>query len=229
MQVPPVITLTSDFGLKDHYVGVMKAVILNIAPHARLVDISHDIAPQDIMAAAWVTRNAAFYFPKGTIHLCVVDPGVGTSRRPIAVSINGHYFVGPDNGLFSLVAEGLSYEAYELNNTSFWRDTRSNTFHGRDIFAPVAAHLARGVPLNELGLRIDSMTYFRWATPVAVKIYIGSTILREVSSTFASVAEGEPVAFIGSSGFLEVGLNRGNAEKMLNVPKGAPVSIIIAR
>jgi S-adenosylmethionine hydrolase len=264
MLQPPIITLTSDFGLKDHYVGVMKAVVLGIAPTARLVDVSHEIAPQDIMAAAWVTKNAAFIFPKGTVHLCVVDPGVGTTRRPIAVSLNGHFFVGPDNGLFSLVAEGLSYEAYELTNTSFWRDTRSNTFHGRDIFAPVAAHLARGVPIEEMGVRIDSMTYFRWATPVAdkdgiqgwvvhidafgnlitniskelvkevagdgpMKIYVGSTILRDISPTFASVPEGDPVAFIGSSGYLEIGLNRGNAERMLNIPKGAPVSMIFNR
>lgn len=264
MLPPPIVTLTSDFGHRDHYVGVMKAVVLGIVPHARLIDISHDIAPQDIMAAAWVTKNAAFMFPKGTVHLCVVDPGVGTNRRPIAIHLNGHYFVGPDNGLFSLVAEQMPYEAYELTNTSFWRDIRSNTFHGRDIFAPVAAHLARGVPLVEMGTRVESMTYFRWAVPVAdkdgiqgwvvhidhfgnlitniskelikeaygetsLKIYVGSMSLREISPTFSSVPEGEPVAFIGSSGYLEIALNKGNASLMMNVPKGAAVSIIFAK
>lgn len=264
MQAAPIVTLTSDFGTRDHYVGVMKAVMLGIVPNIRLIDISHDITAQDIMAAAWVTKNAAFMFPKGTVHLCVVDPGVGTNRRPIALALNGHYFVGPDNGLFSLVAEQMPYEAYELTNTSFWRDVRSNTFHGRDIFAPVAAHLARGVPIGELGVSVESLTYFRWAMPVAdrdgiqgwivhidgfgnlitnitrellketagesaLKIYVGSTVLREVSQTFSSVADGEPVAYIGSSGYLEVGINKGNAAQLLSVPKGAPVSIILTR
>src|SRR5690554_4008323 len=103
--MPSTITLTTDFGLQDHYIAVMKAVILDISPDVRLIDISHQIPPQDIMAGAWVVRNAADYFPSGTIHLVVVDPGVGTDRSPVAIEIGNQIFVGPDNGIFSLIAD----------------------------------------------------------------------------------------------------------------------------
>ena len=115
------ITLTTDFGLQDHYVSAMKAVMLGIAPDVRFVDISHEIPPQDIMAGAWVIRNAAFLFPPKTIHLVVVDPGVGTNRNPIALEVNEQLFVGPDNGIFSLFFEEYSYQAYKLNNPNYWR------------------------------------------------------------------------------------------------------------
>ena len=104
-----IITLTTDFGLQDHYVSAMKAVMLGIAPNAQLVDISHEIPPQDIMAGAWVIRNTAFLFPKNSIHLVVVDPGVGTDRNPIALEVNNQVFVGPDNGIFSLFFEEFTY------------------------------------------------------------------------------------------------------------------------
>lgn len=163
----PIITLASDFGMRDYYVSAMKASILAINRKVRLIDVSHEIPPQDIMSGAWVTKNSAFLYPSGTIHVVVVDPGVGTKRRPVALRIRDQLFVGPDNGLFTLVADQDECEAFELTNTSFWSNERSNTFHGRDIFAPVAAHLSKGVPLEELGIPIDQLVSFRWALPVS--------------------------------------------------------------
>lgn len=166
MNGSPIITLTTDYGLRDHYVSALKAMILSINRDVRLVDVSHTIDPQDIMAAAWISRNSAFLYPSGTIHVVIVDPGVGTSRKPIALRIRDQLFVGPDNGLFSLISDGEECEIYELSNTNYWGNQRSNTFHGRDIFAPVAAHLSRGVLLDELGTKVDHLVQYKWALPV---------------------------------------------------------------
>jgi S-adenosylmethionine hydrolase len=145
----------------------MKGVILGIAPQARLVDVSHHIAPQAVRQAAYVLATAVPYFPAGTVHLVVVDPGVGSARRPIAVQTRTAFFVGPDNGVFSLVLgdEGrttkderrASPSIVHLTNQRYWRPEVSHTFHGRDIFAPVAAHLSRGVALTELGEPVDDL------------------------------------------------------------------------
>lgn len=163
----PIITLTTDFGQTDFYVSAMKAAILSVNRDVRLIDVSHDIPAQDIMAGAWVTRNSAFLYPSGSIHLVVVDPGVGTTRKPVAVRIKDQIFVGPDNGIFSLVADQEPYDAYQLTNTSFWSNERSNTFHGRDIFGPIAAHLSKGIELEELGVPLQELISYRWALPVA--------------------------------------------------------------
>lgn len=165
------ITLTSDFGLHDAYVAIMKGVILNITPEVRLLDITHGVSPQDVMEAAFVLKNAIPYFPDDTIHLAVVDPGVGTNRKAIALRKGRQWFVGPDNGLFSLVLNGEAPdEAVELDNPAYWlTDQPAHTFHGRDIFAPVAAHLSSGKPLSVLGTPIDSLTPLHWALPIADK------------------------------------------------------------
>jgi len=163
------ITLTTDFGNQDHYVSVMKAVMLDIVPEARFIDVSHEIPPQDVMAGAWVVRNSAPYFPPNTVHLVVVDPGVGTNRTPVAIKIKDQFFVGPDNGIFSLIGEDFGYEAVKLENEKFWRKNRSNTFHGRDIFAPVAAHIANGIPLKDLGSPLEKLVTYRWAIPISDK------------------------------------------------------------
>ena len=256
-----IITLTTDFVYRDYYVSAMKAMMIGIHPDVRLVDVSHAIPAQDIMAAAWVVKHSAFLYPSGTVHLVVIDPGVGTARKPVAALIGDQIFVGPDNGIFPLVAEDHPTQAYHLGNTSYWGSDRSKTFEGRDIFAPVAAHLSKGVPLAEVGDRIAELVVYRWAQPVAdedgiqgwvvhidgygnlvtnipgdlihlyannrkLKIYIGSTILKTVSSTYADVKTGEPVAYVGSAGMLEVAVNTGNAEALLGVYKGAPVSLV---
>lgn len=152
----PIITLLTDLGLEDGTVGVLKGVILGLAPHARLVDISHAIGPQDIRAAAFVLERAAPFFPEGTVHLVVVDPGVGTSRRPMAARIGPHFYVGPDNGSATRLIEraerlGQPMSFYHLDRPERWLPRVSDVFHGRDIFAPAAAHLANGVPPEDLG------------------------------------------------------------------------------
>jgi S-adenosylmethionine hydrolase len=150
-----IITLLTDFGTADGYVAAMKGVILWRAPSATLVDATHDIAPQDVRAGAFALRAFYPYFPAGTVHLAVVDPGVGSSRRPIAVQAGGQWFVGPDNGLFTGVYESEpDWRALHLTSERFFRDAVSNTFHGRDIFAPVAAALASGADPDEIGVPI---------------------------------------------------------------------------
>ncbi len=150
------ITLMTDFGLKDGNVGVMKGVILGIAPRAQIVDLPHLIQPQNIAEAALILKRSAPYFPAETIHVVVVDPGVGTARRPIAAQLGGQRFVGPDNGVITLLLEyaiqqGWATAFYHLDQPQFWRPDVSHVFHGRDIFAPVAAHLANGMALSALG------------------------------------------------------------------------------
>ena len=145
-----IITLLTDFGTDDYYVAAMKGVILSRSPHAELVDISHTIAPQNVLSAAYVLRGAYDQFPRGTIHLAVADPGVGSSRRGIILQTDRYLFVGPDNGLFSL-ATPESVKAFEIQPSTYLPEAVSNTFHGRDIFAPIAAALASGVKPEELG------------------------------------------------------------------------------
>jgi len=154
------ITLLSDFGLKDVYVGVMKGVIAQINPGLTVVDLTHQIPPQNIAAARFNLMNAYLYFPVGTVHVAVVDPGVGSHRRGIALQIDAGFLVGPDNGLFSGVVHQTGViAAVELTNAQYWwTPTPSTTFHGRDIFAAVGAHLASGVPIAQLGESIDPKT-----------------------------------------------------------------------
>lgn len=150
--LPPLITLSTDFGNRDPFVGIMKGVILSLAPNARLVDLCHEIPPQDVWAGALALEAAVAFFPPGTIHLSVVDPGVGATRRPIAVRTARFTLVGPDNGLLSLaLAQEPALVAVTLDNPAWHHQPVSATFHGRDIFAPVTGHLAAGVPLEQLG------------------------------------------------------------------------------
>lgn len=151
-----ILTLTTDFGLRDHYVGVMKGVILGIAPRVTLVDISHDITPFERVEGAFTIEQAYRYFPKGTVHVVVVDPGVGTRRRALLVEAAGQKFVGPDNGVFSMLylAEP-KHKVRHITAAKYWRKDVSSTFHGRDVFAPVAAHLAAGVTSASMGKLVD--------------------------------------------------------------------------
>jgi S-adenosyl-L-methionine hydrolase (adenosine-forming) len=153
------ISLMTDFGTRDGNVGVMKGVIWGIAPQAQIADLTHEISPQNIRQAAY-RLSQTFYFPENSIHVVVVDPGVGTSRRPIAAQIGLQRFVGPDNGVLSAVIERAEREQWpvrfvHLNKPEYWLPKVSDVFHGRDIFSPVAAHLAAGVPLEDLGMLID--------------------------------------------------------------------------
>lgn len=164
------ISLTTDFGIRNGFVGVLKGVIYKIAPDAKIADISHMIAAQDIREGAFALWRAYSFFPKDTVHVYVVDPGVGTRRRPLAARLGDHYFVGPDNGLLTPILEdagrgGLPIEFVHLDQPKFWLPKVSNTFHGRDIFSPVAAHLASGVALRDLGTPFDDPVRMKMTRP----------------------------------------------------------------
>lgn len=153
--VKRIITLTTDFGLKDHFVGVMKGVIARICPMADVVDITHGISSYEIIEAAFTISEIYKWYPKGTIHLAVVDPGVGTARRPILIEAAGQYFIGPDNGVLAMVYERQKHKAREITASKYFLSPLSRTFHGRDIFAPCAAHLAGGARPASFGPLID--------------------------------------------------------------------------
>lgn len=152
-----IIALLTDFGIYDPYAGIMKGVITGINADARLIDLSHQIPPGDIQRAAFVLWQAAQDFPPGTIFLCVVDPGVGTSRKGILLQCNGQSFIGPDNGSFSYVTANKTFSTWELSNPEFQLDNPANTFHGRDIFAPAAAYCSLGTPGPEFGKSIQNI------------------------------------------------------------------------
>jgi S-adenosylmethionine hydrolase len=158
-----IITLTSDFGYKDSFVGIMKGVIAGINPRARVIDLSHGVAPQDVVGAALLLRHSVEYFPLGTVHVAVVDPGVGSARRPILIEAAGHFFIGPDNGVLSFACAGAAgSRVIHLTNTAYHRPRTSQTFHGRDVFAPAAAHLSLGVDPRSLGEPVEDFTQLVW-------------------------------------------------------------------
>ncbi|MBN8579928.1 MAG: SAM-dependent chlorinase/fluorinase [Anaerolineae bacterium] len=185
-----IITITTDFGIKNEFVAVMKGVILGISPAVQIVDVTHAIAPQNILEGAFALWRAASFFPDQTIHLFVVDPGVGTSRRAIAARIGSQYFVGPDNGLLTPIIEsaeqiGSEMKFIHLQNSKYFLPIVSRTFHGRDIFSPVAAHIANGVALAELGAPISDPV--RLALPKPTKTESGWTAHITVVDIFGNL------------------------------------------
>lgn len=176
----PIIALLTDFGLKDSFVGVLKGVMLGIAPDAQLIDITHAIAPQNVASGAWTLAIAYRYFPSGTVFACVVDPGVGSTRYAIALHAGDWYFVGPDNGLFSAIMhEQPVHGVVELANPAYQLPQVSTTFHGRDIFAPASAHIAMGLALSELGPHLD---------PATLQTLAGNDATRSASTVQGRVA-----------------------------------------
>ncbi len=170
----PIITLMTDFGIKDGNVGVMKGVIWGICPQAQIADLTHMIGPQNIGEAALILTRSAPYYPKGTIHVVVVDPGVGTERRPMAARFGDWFYVGPDNGTVTLLLERAESEKWplefvQLDEPRYWLPNVSRVFHGRDIFSPAAAHLANGVSLEELGTAFSDPVRLRLTKPVQTK------------------------------------------------------------
>ena len=151
MKPSGIISLLTDFGNADGYVAAMKAVILTIHPQARLIDISHDVAPQDVQAGAFLLSSHSKFFPAGTVHLAVVDPGVGTARRLLAVQAGEQIYLAPDNGLLDFCIDLSADQTVEINNKNLWRHSVAKTFHGRDILSPVAAHISAGMPLSQVG------------------------------------------------------------------------------
>ena len=252
----PIITLLTDFGSADPYVGMMKGVILAICPAAHVVDITHEVPPQDIRTGAFFLEQSLGYFPRGTIHVAVVDPGVGTSRKPLAVRSEGHLFVGPDNGLLSAAARRP--HVVHLTRASYFRPEVSNTFHGRDIFAPVAAHLAAGIPLERLGPQLSRMVRLPNARPRRVasglrasvasvdrfgnlvtnidwadwrslrrpRLVAGSFRATKLSSSYGAVPRGELVLVLGGYGRLEIAAREASASKILGLASGALVEVL---
>ena len=169
MTEQPLITLTTDFGTRDGYVGAVKGAILSICPSARLIDVAHDVPPQDLTGAAWTLRRALPFYPPGTIHVVVVDPGVGTARRAVAIKVAGMTLIGPDNGLFSLALDDLGRDGLrcrEITNPAVRRDDPATTFDGRDVFGPAGAWLARGFPFEELGPEVTDLKEHPTPRPV---------------------------------------------------------------
>ncbi|MGQ9551538.1 MAG: SAM hydrolase/SAM-dependent halogenase family protein [Candidatus Bathycorpusculaceae bacterium] len=172
------ITLTTDFGLKDHYVAEMKAVILSISPDTTIIDITHDVEKFNIRMGAYILASATPYFPKGTIHLAIVDPGVGAERRPLLIQTEKSFYIGPDNGLLVLAAKNQNIKhVYELRNPRLMLPKISDTFHGRDIFAPAAAHLANGTPPTEFGPETRRITNPEFAKIVRKKNVLIAEVL----------------------------------------------------
>jgi S-adenosylmethionine hydrolase len=194
----PVITLLTDFGEVDGFVATMKGVMQSIHPQAKFIDITHQISPQDIHQAAFILMTTASFFPTGTVHLVIVDPGVGSRRRPIAVKTDQYQFVAPDNGVLSYVLpKDTHYQAYELANPSFHLPDVSHTFHGRDIFSPAAAHLAAGVPIDKLGPPMDEIVRLELPTLIIEGDQILGEVLNidhfgNVRTSIASLAWGAP-------------------------------------
>lgn len=160
-----VVTMTTDFGTRDYYVGTMKGVLLRLNPDLRIVDLTHDIEKQDIVEAAIVLRSSRRFFPDGTIHIAVVDPGVGGPQRPLLIESAGQFFIGPDNGIFSHVLEA-GYRAWELVDEAYRLALVSDTFHGRDVFAPAAAHLSLGVSPDAFGPSVSDLARIQARQPM---------------------------------------------------------------
>jgi S-adenosylmethionine hydrolase len=252
-----IITLLTDFGTADTYAGVMKGVIAGIAPQAKVIDLTHGVSPQGVRAGAFHLLAAYSYFPTGTIHVAVVDPGVGTARDIVAVRAGDYTFIGPDNGLLrwavdAATGSGPAPAIVAVENTAYRLPHVSRTFHGRDIMAPAAAHLANGVPLESLGpsrpdlvgeplpqpamtsrgiegtvLHVDHfgncVTNLRAVAPGS-RVYVNSREARVVQ-TYADGAEGELVALVSSAGFLEIAVRGGNAASAIPARAGARVFV----
>jgi hypothetical protein len=224
----PIVTLLTDFGTNDHYVASMKGVILKINPHCKVIDITHHIHPQDIMEGAFVLANAFSYFPEGTVHLAVVDPEVGGPRDPILIVTDHFFFVGPDNGLFSLALRKEKIrETYVLTEKRFFLPEISQTFHGRDIFAPVAGHLTLGISPKAFGRRIDSLKTLNFPEPIVRGMNLigevihidsfGNLITNIGREGFSQFIQGRPFLIKAGKGVIK-GLKDGYWEGKKNEP-----------
>lgn len=201
------ITLTTDFGTGDDEAGVLKGVIWSIAPHAHIADLTHAVTPQNIMEGALVLGRNAHYFPAGTVHVAVVDPGVGTARRGMAARFGEQYFVGPDNGLCTqmwdrALSQNEPVEFYQLENPAFWLPKVTSVFHGRDIFAPAAAHLASGIPLTAFGSPIPDPV--RLEIPHPVEIASGWRARVLYVDSFGNLGTNMPGALLSGNPILRV-------------------------
>lgn len=252
-----VIALLTDFGLEDNYVGIMKGTILSINPNVEIVDLTHSIEPGNIRQGAFVLMTSVNYFPDNTIFVAVVDPGVGSNRDALCAKAGKFFFVAPDNGILTYTLQNFKHHKIHIfTNEKYQLENPSKTFHGRDIFAPLAAYLAMNVEISEFGeerkfskiVQLPSLKCYydsfgnlvgevvhidRFGNIITSlssralginmhnilkqdlkwKFEIGHTKIKNISTTYSDVEEGEFLAYIGSSGFLEIGINNGNAAK----------------
>jgi S-adenosyl-L-methionine hydrolase (adenosine-forming) len=243
--MPNTIALITDFGTQDWYASVMKSVILSINPAARIIDVTHEIKPQHVPEAGFVLWNAYRWFTTKTVFVVVVDPEVGSDRKIIAVETDKHFIVAPDNGLLDLVlSEAKVEKAVIVENSQYFLDDICNTFHGRDIFAPVAAHITLKEKLKSFGSKIEMgekkspfievsnkgfykghvmyidsfgnlITNIRAEGKLHGTIKMNDYLIPQLSKTFADVKQGEIVAYVGSSGLIEIAIRNGNAAKQL--------------
>jgi len=249
--VNAVITLLTDFGTADYFVGAVKGAILSVNPQVVMADITHEIAPQDVAAAAFTLLATYQTFPAGTIHLVVVDPGVGSARRPIIVKANRQFFVGPDNGLFTYVYDREpAHRTFHVTAEKYFRPNPSSTFHGRDIFAPVAAALSQGVKPEAFGPRItDEVRLAASLAPAIIhidrfgncitnitrdllqdkrelKLRVNGKLIRKLHQFYNEAGAAKDVfAIWGSAGFLELSVKGGSAAKVLNAKRGDKVTL----
>lgn len=227
----PIVTLTTDFGTKDGYVGAMKGVLLSICPELTIVDITHEVPPQDVREGAFCLSEVVPFFPPKTLHIAVVDPGVGSARRGVAIETDHGIFVGPDNGIFSPCLRVTTVRrAVELREPSFRRPEVSRTFHGRDVFAPAAAHLARGVPLTDLGPLVDDLVPLPLREPVLAPGFADGEVVHvdRFGNLVTNIAAGEiphPVRAV-ELGFLEI---RGITSSYADVEPGSYVALVGSR
>lgn len=262
----PIVVLLTDFGGNSPYVGAMKGALLAVSPGANLVDLSHGVPAQDVESAAWLLRLHYDSFPPSSVFVAVVDPGVGSDRRRLVARAGERFFLAPDNGLLSGILQcEPDREIRVLENEAFWREQRSATFHGRDIFAPAAAYLAGGAALAEFGRPCDDPVRLEMSAPVRsvdglagrivladdfgnlitdigegelsefcremkskpsdLRVDLGGRILSGLSRIYAEAPGGEAIALIGSSGQLEIAINRGNAREELGLEPGASVRL----
>ncbi len=289
----PVITLLTDFGYQDAYIGIMKGVIAGINPSATVIDICHDVQPQDVFGGAYLLSTAYHYFPRGTIHVAVVDPGVGSKRDMVCVEFRDCVFIAPDNGILSFVIQQeLPRRIVRATNPRYFLPSPSNTFHGRDFFAPLAAYMSLGVKLQSLGGKIDRLKRLNISTPVMGKsgqlvgevmhidrfgnlitnitrdhlrqyyfsptpsvpllpqhgmakhkseirnselestnskleIIIGKEKIIGLCASYMDVGKGRPLAIIGSTGYLEISVNQGSAQKYFKARRESKVTVRI--
>lgn len=224
-----ILTLLSDFGLRDGYVGVMKGAIATINRGLTVVDLTHQIPAQNIAAARFCLMNAYLYFPQGTVHVAVVDPGVGSTRRAIAVEFTEGFLVGPDNGLFSgVLSISPAIAAVELTNSYYWRTpTPTTTFHGRDIFAPVGAHLASGVPIKQLGREINLTALVRLDLPEFTPTQTGLLGCIQYIDTFGNLITNIPGTYgQGNWHMVAGGMTIAGVKTYSDLPNGRAIALI---
>jgi S-adenosyl-L-methionine hydrolase (adenosine-forming) len=250
-----IVTLTTDFGTRDWFAGSMRGAILGVNPQAVIADITHEVPAGDVRAGAFALAVSYRSFPRNTVHVAVIDPGVGTDRAAVVVKTADYYFVGPDNGVLSVaLAKEKVFETWQIENQTYFRKPVSRTFHGRDIFAPVAAHLTMRVLMDSLGRQLKDYVRLDWPKPQVAagvlrgeivyidrfgnaisnieslagsvtKVRVPDKVQCDIKGFYQEVPSGQPLALLGSTGYLEIAVNGANAAQKLGLKLGDAVEV----